>query len=75
LPSDAKRQQWPSTITGYFKKATEAAGGSDLRFHDLRYTGAVMAAQQGATLAELQARLGHATANAALFYGSSQSRV
>lgn len=31
-------------------------------------TGAVMAAQQGATLADLQARLGHSTANAALLY-------
>ena len=27
-----------------------------------------MAAQQGATLADLQARLGHSTANAALLY-------
>jgi len=68
FPSDTRRQQWPSTITGYFKKATDAAGRSDLRFHDLRHTGAVMAAQQGATLADLQARLGHSTANAALLY-------
>jgi len=43
-------------------------GRPDLRFHDLRHTGAVMAAQQGATLADLQARLGHSTANAALLY-------
>ena len=49
-------------------QATEVAGRSDLRFHDLRHTGAVMAAQQGATLADLQVRLGHSTANAALLY-------
>ena len=68
FPAANGRQQWPSTITGYFKKAAATAGRSDLRFHDLRHTGAVMAAQQGATLADLQARLGHSTANAALLY-------
>ena len=68
FPAANGRQQWPSTITSYFKKAAAVAGRSDLRFHDLRHTGAVMAAQQGATLADLQARLGHATANAALLY-------
>lgn len=68
FPAANGRQQWPATITSYFKKAAEIAGRSDLRFHDLRHTGAVMAAQQGATLADLQARLGHSTANAALLY-------
>ena len=68
FPAANGRQQWPSTITVYFKKAATIAGRSDLRFHDLRHTGAVMAAQQGATLADLQARLGHSTANAALLY-------
>jgi integrase len=68
FPAANGRQQWPSTITGYFKRAATVAGRSDLRFHDLRHTGAVMAAQQGATLADLQARLGHSTANAALLY-------
>ena len=33
--------------------ARKAAGWPDLRFHDLRHTGAVLAAQTGATLAEL----------------------
>ena len=68
FPSDVKRQMWPSTVTTHFKKAAAIAGRPDLRFHDLRHTGAVMAAQQGATLADLQARLGHSTANAALLY-------
>jgi integrase len=48
--------------------AREAAGRPDLRFHDLRHTGATMAAQTGATLAELMGRLGHSTPGAALRY-------
>jgi integrase len=48
--------------------AREAAGRPDLRFHDLRHTGAVLAAQTGATLAELMARLGHSTPSAAMRY-------
>lgn len=51
-----------------FSKAREAAGRPDLRFHDLRHTGAVLAAQTGATLAELMGRLGHSTPSAALRY-------
>jgi len=42
--------------------------GPDLRFHDLRHSGAVLAAMSGATLAELMARLGHSTPTAALIY-------
>lgn len=48
--------------------ARKAAGREDLRFHDLRHTGAVLAAQTGATLAELMARLGHSTPAAAMRY-------
>ena len=44
------------------------AGRPDLRFHDLRHTGAVLAAQTGATLAELMGRLGHSTPGAAMRY-------
>ncbi len=40
----------------------------DLRWHDLRHTGAVLAAQTGATLAELMGRLGHSTPGAAMRY-------
>ena len=46
----------------------KAAGRPDLRFHDLRHTGAVLAAQTGATLAELMGRLGHSTPGAAMRY-------
>jgi integrase len=51
-----------------FYAARVAAGRPDLRFHDLRHTGAVLAASTGATLAELMGRLGHSTPGAALRY-------
>lgn len=51
-----------------FRRARKIAGREDLRFHDLRHTGATMAARSGATLAELMARLGHSTVGAALRY-------
>jgi integrase len=51
-----------------FKRAREAAGRPDLRFHDLRHTGATFATMSGASLAEVMARLGHSTVGAALGY-------
>lgn len=58
----------PSTLYRVFYPARKAAGRPDLRWHDLRHTGAVLAAQTGATLAELMGRLGHSTPAAALRY-------
>lgn len=58
----------PSTLYKGFYRAREAAGRPDLRWHDLRHTGAVLAAATGATLAELMGRLGHSTPGAALRY-------
>lgn len=58
----------PSTLYRVFYRAREAAGRPDLRWHDLRHTGAVLAASTGATLAELMGRLGHSTPGAALRY-------
>ena len=58
----------PTFHQAYFRKAREAAGRPNLRFHDLRHTGATMAAASGATLAELMQRLGHSTVSAALAY-------
>ena len=58
----------PSTLYKVYYPARAKAGRPDLRFHDLRHTGAVLAASTGATLAELMARLGHSTAGAALRY-------
>jgi integrase len=51
-----------------YRRARAIAGRPDMRWHDLRHTGATMAAQAGATLAELMNRLGHANAAAALIY-------
>jgi integrase len=39
-----------------------------LTIHGLRHTSATLAAQLGATLAELQARIGHSTPNMAMRY-------
>jgi integrase len=58
----------PSSLYTAFYPARKAAGRPDLRWHDLRHTGAVLAASTGATLAELMARLGHSTPAAALRY-------
>ena len=57
----------PSTLNRHFDRARIKAKWPG-RFHDLRHSGAVMAAQTGATLAELMARLGHSTPQAAMRY-------
>lgn len=48
--------------------ATTAAGIAGVRFHDLRHTGATLAASTGAPLRALMSRMGHATPAAALRY-------
>lgn len=58
----------PATLYRQFYRAREVAGRKDLRWHDLRHSGAVLAAATGATLAELMARLGHSTPAAAMRY-------
>lgn len=58
----------PASLYRHFYRAREAAGRKDLRWHDLRHSGAVLAAVAGATLAELMQRLGHSTPAAALRY-------
>jgi integrase len=57
-----------STLVKSFYPARDKVGRPDLRWHDLRHTGAVLAASTGATLAELMGRLGHSTPTAALRY-------
>jgi len=58
----------PATLYRQFYKARSEANRPDLRWHDLRHSGAVLAAATGATLAELIARLGHSTPTAAMRY-------
>lgn len=64
-PAEHLRQ---SSLARVFYPARIKAGRPDLRFHDLRHTGAVNAAVVGATVAELMARLGHSTPAAAMRY-------
>ncbi|BBY91313.1 putative prophage phiRv2 integrase [Mycobacterium gallinarum] len=68
FPADNGNHLQPSTLYRHFYKARAAAKRDDLRWHDLRHSGAVLAAQTGATLAELMARLGHSTVGAAMRY-------
>ncbi|UYP19767.1 tyrosine-type recombinase/integrase [Rhodococcus sp. Z13] len=56
------------TLRYHFEQATTRIDRSDLRLHDLRHQGAVLAAQAGATTKELMARLGHSTPNMAMRY-------
>jgi integrase len=51
-----------------WRQARVAIGRPDLRFHDLRHTGATLAAASGATIKELMQRLGHTTPRAAMIY-------
>ncbi len=62
-----------STVHKVFGPAKQRAGRPDVRVHDLRHFGAIMAARSGATIGELQQRLGHSTAQAALIYQSAVS--
>ena len=48
--------------------ATQAVGLDGLRFHDLRHTAGTLTARTGATTKEIMARLGHASARAAMVY-------
>lgn len=52
----------------HWEKARTAIKKPNLRVHDLRHVGAVLAAQSGATTAELMHRLGHTTPAMALRY-------
>ncbi|HUZ56433.1 MAG TPA: tyrosine-type recombinase/integrase [Streptosporangiaceae bacterium] len=68
FPAAAGGHMAPSSLYAVYHPARDKAGRHDLRFHDLRHTGAVLAAATGATLAELMARLGHSTVSAAMRY-------
>lgn len=67
-PKDPNALMTPSMRGTWWRKARKAGGRPDLKFHDLRHTGAVFAAATGATLKELMTRLGHSTTTAAMRY-------
>ncbi|MGW0158458.1 tyrosine-type recombinase/integrase [Mycobacterium sp. NPDC003323] len=68
FPAENGGHMQPSTLYRHWYKARAAAKREDLRWHDLRHSGAVLAAATGASLAELMARLGHSTPQAAMRY-------
>lgn len=45
FPGEGRGHMWHSVMGTYFAKARKAAGREDLRWHDLRHTGATLAAQ------------------------------
>ena len=58
-----------ATTTGLTgRRPARRSANRTLRVHDLRHVGAVLAAQSGATTAELMHRLGHTTPQMALRY-------
>ncbi len=61
---------------GYgFFRARAVIGHPSMHWHDLRHTAATLGAQAGASVREMQARLGHSTADMALAYqGASADR-
>lgn len=54
-----------------WREARRVAGREDLALHDLRHTGASMAGEEGASIAELMHRLGHSTPAMAMRYQHS----
>lgn len=55
-------------LTYHWRNARKAAGRPDLHFHSLRHYQGTRFAQQGATLAEIMARLGHSDVKSAMHY-------
>ena len=62
-----------SNLSATFGRALVAACATQVCFHDLRHVAPVYAAEDGATLRELMARLGHAAPAAALVYHHARS--
>ena len=67
-------QLYQSCMFRDWDRARTAAGRPDLRFHDLRHTGATWAADEGATTRQLMRRLGHANPTMAMLYQHATDR-
>jgi integrase len=57
-----------ATFNAAWDRARRVVGMEGFHFHDLRHTGNTLAAGTGASTKELMARMGHASARAALVY-------
>ncbi|MFQ6483772.1 tyrosine-type recombinase/integrase [Brachybacterium epidermidis] len=73
-PANAGHPVSYQALRAHFRTAADASGFSTLTFHGLRHVGAVLAARAGATIRELQDRLGHRSMAIAMTYqhGSAQ---
>lgn len=74
FPAKSGDHLQPSTLYRHYYRAREKAQRTDLRFHDLGHSGATLAAQTSATWAELMARLGQSTPQAAMRYQHAAQR-
>lgn len=84
IPAGPETLLWPSTTPGThlhstvvrkaFVRACDEAGVPQMRLHDLRHVGATLAAQGGATVKELMARIGHSTPTQAMAYQHAAPR-
>lgn len=68
FPAASGGHRVPSTVRRAIKRAAEELGHPNLTVHSLRHTALTLAARTGATVAELQARAGHASPAAAMRY-------
>lgn len=72
--SDGVKHLAQTAFYRHWDRARTAAGREDMPFHALRHYGATRAALAGATLKELQTRLGHSTVAAAMRYQHTAGR-
>ena len=68
LPGADNSHQHGDQYRPHWEKARAAIDTPNLRVHDLRHVGAVLAAQSGAPTVELMHRLGHTPPQMALRY-------
>ncbi|MGB3730644.1 tyrosine-type recombinase/integrase [Microbacterium sp.] len=57
-----------ATLSRHYRAARKVVGREDLRWHDLRHTGATLAYRAGASVPDVQKRLGRTTMRAAQIY-------
>lgn len=62
------RPVYASHLVKVFARARARIDRPNLTWHDLRHTGATLAYQAGGSVRDVQGRLGHATARAAMIY-------